>query len=104
MPDPRRLLILAPNWLGDAVMALPAVADLRRRYSAAHIAVAARPSVAPMFELSDLIDQVITLRWKGRVFDRFGFAADLWRLRDDRVDMAVLLPNSFAFAWAARQG
>ena len=24
------LLILAPNWLGDAVMALPAIADVRR--------------------------------------------------------------------------
>ena len=33
MPEPRRILVLAPNWLGDAVMALPAIADLRRRVS-----------------------------------------------------------------------
>jgi ADP-heptose:LPS heptosyltransferase len=26
----KRLVILAPNWLGDAVMALPAIADVRR--------------------------------------------------------------------------
>ena len=32
MPEPRRLLIVAPNWLGDAVMALPAIADLRRAF------------------------------------------------------------------------
>jgi ADP-heptose:LPS heptosyltransferase len=44
-----RLVVLAPNWLGDAVMALPAFADVRRHFRSAHIAVAARPPVAPMF-------------------------------------------------------
>ena len=37
-----RLVVIAPNWLGDAVMALPALADLRRHYPSAHLAVAAR--------------------------------------------------------------
>ena len=33
MSDPaRRVLVLAPNWLGDAVMALPAIADIRRAF------------------------------------------------------------------------
>ena len=36
MPEPRRLLVVAPNWLGDAVMALPAIADLRRAFPAGH--------------------------------------------------------------------
>jgi ADP-heptose:LPS heptosyltransferase len=35
-----RLVILAPNWLGDAVMALPAIADVRRVNADAHITVA----------------------------------------------------------------
>ena len=43
-----RLVILAPNWLGDAVMALPAIADVRRASKSASITIAARASVAPI--------------------------------------------------------
>jgi heptosyltransferase-2 len=103
MGDPARLVVLSPNWLGDAVMALPAVADLRRRYPVAQLAVAARGSVAPMFELASGVDAVITLRWKGRLFDRAGLRADAAALRDAAFDAAVLLPNSLASAWLVRQ-
>src|SRR5688572_1029990 len=103
MPDPARLVVLSPNWLGDAVMALPAIADLRRRFATAHLAVAARASVAPMFEMAPGVDAVVTLRWKGRVFDRAGLHADAGALRDQRFDAAVLLPNSLASAWLVRQ-
>ncbi|HEX5631686.1 MAG TPA: glycosyltransferase family 9 protein, partial [Gemmatimonadales bacterium] len=102
MADPARLVVLSPNWLGDAVMALPAVADLRRRFPRAHLAVAARGSVAPMFELTPGVDAVVTLGWKGRVFDRAGLRADAGRLRDASFDAAVLLPNSMASAWLVR--
>ena len=44
----KRLVILAPNWLGDAVMALPAIADVRRAAPAASITVAARPGGAAL--------------------------------------------------------
>jgi len=43
----KRLVILSPNWLGDAVMALPAIADVRRAAPDASITVAARPAIAP---------------------------------------------------------
>ena len=66
MPEPRRLLVLAPNWLGDAVMALPAIADLRRAFPAAHLAVAARASVAAVFDLVPGVNEVITLEWTGQ--------------------------------------
>jgi hypothetical protein len=102
MADPSRIVVLAPNWLGDAVMALPALADLRRRFPAAHLAVAARASVAPMFELAHGLDAGLTLRWKGRVLDRAGLRADTAALRDAGFDAAVLLPNSMASAWLVR--
>ena len=57
-----RLVILAPNWLGDAVMALPAIADVRRAAPGTHIAVAARPPVAPMFTL---VPAVATYLFRG---------------------------------------
>ncbi len=45
-----RLVIRAPNWLGDAVMALPAMGALRAAFPAAHVAVAAIPAIAPLFD------------------------------------------------------
>ncbi len=42
----KRLVIRAPNWLGDVVMALPAMAAVRARFADAHVAVAAIPSIA----------------------------------------------------------
>jgi heptosyltransferase-2 len=102
-PDPSRLVVLAPNWLGDAVMALPAIADLRRRFPSAHIAVAARASVAPMFELAEDVSSVITLRWRGRLLRRDGLPDDVATLRQGAFDAALLLPNSLASAWLVRQ-
>jgi heptosyltransferase-2 len=103
MADPARIVVLSPNWLGDAVMALPAIADLRRRFAASHLAVAARASVAPAFELAPGVDAIVPLRWKGRVLDRAALRADAAVLRGGRFDAAVLLPNSMASAWLVRQ-
>jgi heptosyltransferase-2 len=91
----RRLLVFAPNWLGDAVMALPAIADVRRAWPGAAIDVAARPSVAPLFTLVPDVNEVRTLG-KGR--------AAAASLRDGRYEAALLLPNSFnvaRLAWSA---
>ena len=40
VPQMSHMVILAPNWLGDAVMALPAIADVRRELPGASIAIA----------------------------------------------------------------
>ena len=58
-----RLVIRAPNWLGDAVMALPAMGAVRATFAGAHLAVAAIPSIAPLFdeETSARPDSVIVL-------------------------------------------
>jgi hypothetical protein len=66
MREPRRLFVMSPNWLGDAVMALPAIADLRRAWPTAHLVVAARASVAAMFERVPGVDEVLTLTWTGK--------------------------------------
>jgi heptosyltransferase-2 len=92
----KRLLVFAPNWLGDAVMALPAIADMRRSAPGAAIDVAARPSIAPLFSLVDGIREVVVLRQPSTVTR--DFAADL---RDRSYDAALLLPNSFQSALTA---
>ena len=49
-PTVSRLAVIAPNWLGDAVMALPAIADIRRASPDASLTIAARPNIAPVFQ------------------------------------------------------
>jgi heptosyltransferase-2 len=93
-----RIAVIAPNWLGDAVMALPALADLRRHFSAAHIAVAARPAVAPMYSMVGGVDQVITLPGGGGLRAWTGWRADVRALAAASFDIAILFPNSYGTA------
>ena len=89
-----RLLIFAPNWLGDAVMALPAIAQVARAMPSATVDVAARPSVAPLFSMVDGVRQTIVLA-RGR--------GDAETIRTGGYAAALLLPNSFNVAHLARQ-
>jgi heptosyltransferase-2 len=102
MSDPARVLIVAPNWLGDAVMALPALADVRRRFPSARLTIAARRSVLDVFRLVPFVDAVLALEWSGRWWQRSRLLGDAARLREAGVELAILLPNSFASAWLVR--
>ena len=102
-PDPITFLVVAPNWLGDAVMALPAIADVRAHAGAGRLIVAARPGIADLFRLVPGVHQVVELGWKGRWLRRADFRADAVRLADCGADVALLLPNSFATALLVKQ-
>jgi heptosyltransferase II len=93
--DSQAVVVRAPNWLGDAVMALPAMAALRQAFRDRSLLVAARPSIAPLFEeiTSAAPDGVLTV-----VRD-----SEAATLRSANADLAILLPNSFRSAWVARR-
>jgi heptosyltransferase-2 len=103
MSEPGSVLVVAPNWLGDAVMALPAIADVRRQFPSSRLVVAARRAVVGLFRLVPAVDAAVTLRWSGRWWQYRLLAADAERLRKGGFDLAVLLPNSFAAAWLVRR-
>jgi heptosyltransferase-2 len=88
-----QLVVLAPNWLGDAVMALPAIADLIRASPDAVVDLAARPAIAPLVPLVPRIGTAVVLGNR-----RESIAA----VAGGRYDAALLLPNSFHTAWVAR--
>lgn len=100
MSDPKRILVVQPNWVGDAVMATPMLRALRQRFPDAHISYLLRRYVKPIYTGMPWADKLITYRTgrtrakagKGRFFD---LAA---RLRAGRFDVAILLPNSFRSA------
>src|SRR5437899_7493039 len=54
-----KILIRATNWVGDAVMSLPALAAIRSRFPEAEIVVLARPWVADLYAGQSSIDRVI---------------------------------------------
>jgi heptosyltransferase-2 len=102
---PERLVVIAPNWLGDAVMALPLIDDLRKHWPRAHLAVAARAPVAPLFALVPGVNGVVLLRGGGGVPAIRSLTENAATLRRERFDAALLLPNSFLSAWVvARAG
>ncbi len=90
MPPISRLLIRAPNWLGDVMLSLPAVRDLRRSFPAARLEVLARGSVADLYRAVPEVDAV---RESG------GHRRDVATIRG-AFDAAVVLPNSFGSALA----
>jgi lipopolysaccharide heptosyltransferase II len=89
-----RLVILAPNWLGDAVMALPAITDVRRALPRVEITAAARPSIAPLFSLVPEIDRTAVIDVRQRRGTPGG------ELAPHGFDAALLLPNSIRTALA----
>lgn len=101
MIGPRRLVVLAPNWLGDAVMALPLLADLRRAWPETVLVVAARPSVAPLFGMVPGVADTITFDGTSGWRTLRAVKQNAARLADGRFDAALLLPNSFQSAWLA---
>ena len=90
-----RLIVRAPNWLGDAVMALPALAAVRRAYAGRTMILAATDAVAPLFaeRTPAAPDEILTV-------DR---AREVEQLRAARGDALLLLTNSFGSAWTARR-
>src|ERR1039458_3054847 len=87
-----KVLVRATNWLGDAVMSLPAIRTIRQVFPHAHLTVLARPSVAGLYARESAIDRVIPYPALKGLGARREFAAGL---RAERFDGAILLPNSF---------
>jgi hypothetical protein len=98
----KRTLVIAPQWIGDAVMAEPLLATLAE--GGDRLTVAALPWVAPVFSAMAEVAEIVELPFAHGRLDwaaRRRVAAQ-WR---DRFDVAYVLPNSFKSAlvpWLAR--
>ncbi len=95
---PRRLLIVMPSWLGDAVMATPALRLARDRLPGTFIGVLARPGIDEVIEGSNFIDEIHVDRAEGMMGPKRVAA----KLRLRRYDAALLLTNSFSTALITR--
>jgi heptosyltransferase-2 len=95
---PLRLLVVLPNWVGDLVMATPALRLLRQSLRGSFIGGLCRPGGDEILEGLDLLDEVHVERGGG-VFGPKFIAA---RIRPRMYDTALLLTNSFSTALVAR--
>ena len=102
-----KLAVFLPNWVGDAVMATPALRAIRSRFCEAECVAVLRPPIGDVLAGTSLVDRVIThdLR-SGDPWKRGPRLA--MRLRAEAFDVAVLFPNSFhtallAFAAGAKR-
>ena len=96
-----RILVRATNWVGDAVMCVPALASLRTRYPKAHIAALARPWVAGLYG-KELIDELIPYT-AAKGWKELGAKRSLaHQLRQQKFDAAILFQNAFEAAALVR--
>lgn len=103
MAEPSRILVVLPNWVGDAIMAGPALRALRQLYPSAHIACLTRRYVKPVLTGMPWMNRLLTYRTRGeRRRTGRGLLNLAARLRAGRFDTAVLLPNSFKMALLCR--
>ncbi len=98
----RRILVRATNWVGDAVMSIPALQALREKFPSAEISILARPWVASLYGREPFCDELIPYEtpkgWSG-VPKKWEVARNL---RKRHFDCAILLQNAFESAALAR--
>ncbi len=96
-----RIVVRGTNWVGDAVMTIPALRSVRRLFTNAHITMVSKSSAADIFIDADFVDEVL-------VYDRAGLGSMWaqtreWRRR--KFDLGILFQNAFeaaAMAFLAR--
>jgi heptosyltransferase-2 len=89
---PFRILVRSSNWLGDAVMSVPAVRAIKNGRPDAHVTIAAAVKIAPMWKLIPEVDAIIPLPE--------GSLPSVVRLLKQQIpfDVAILFPNSLRVA------
>jgi heptosyltransferase II len=88
------ILIRATNWVGDAVMCLPALHAIRDRFPEAHITILAKSWVADLYAQESFTNQIL-------ICDSKPWWSVAQELRRHRFDCAILLQNAFGAAWVA---
>ncbi len=97
--ETRRILIILPSWVGDLVLATPALEAIRARFPSAHIIGLLKPGLSDVVSGSPWFDE--ELYWDepaGKATGKSGLFRLAGRLRREPIDLAVAFPNSFRSA------
>ena len=93
-----KILVHCPSWVGDLVMATPALRTIRENNPASHIALMVRPQIREVIEGLPYFDEIIEYdskslhrKWKEKFFISR-------KLKKSGFSLAIILPNSFSSA------
>ncbi len=95
---PKNILVRVPNWIGDAVMCLPALTDLRECFTQAGITILARPIIADLLREQCGINDVVVYHHKTEHRGLLGILKLSCVIRQKAFDAAVLFQNAFEAA------
>ena len=112
MLQPENIAVVLPNWIGDVVMATPALRALRMHFHGARITYIGLPTALELLDGGDpstggddkQADSAL-IDGRGQRPGWMNFLSLVRRIRSERFDLAVLLPNSFRSAllcWMGR--
>ncbi len=86
----KKVLIIAPNWIGDAVLSLPAIACIRELFPASSVTILGLPHICELFKESPYADE--------RMIYSGSLLSTVSDIKKSGFDLAILLPNSFRTA------
>ena len=93
------IAVFLPNWIGDVVMATPALRAIRQRFAGARIVGVGKPYVAGVLDGAPWLDERLFLDRRGPWSVRWPAVA--WVLRREKIDLAILFANTFRSALVA---
>ncbi len=97
---PKSIVVRGTNWVGDAVMSIPALRELRRIFPESKLTLHTRSWAEGIFRDADFLDEILTFdKTDSKISDTFSNAK---KLKENQFDLAVLFPNSFESALVAK--
>lgn len=100
-----RILLRIPNWVGDTVMATPAIGAVRENFPDSTIAVLTRPWASPLMKNHPAVDQVLLFRKGNGFLSRMAkVIRTAGQIRRMNFDLAILFQNAFEAALLAYLG
>jgi len=91
----KKILMRGPNWVGDSVLAIPAMKAMRASFPDAEITLLVRPWVAGVYKAAPFIDHLWSEPRPSSLSDWIRLTGGI---RKSHFDLALLFPNSFESA------
>lgn len=97
-----KIVVRGTNWIGDAVMTIPALRELRRIFPNAQISLHTRSWAKGIFQDAKFIDEILTFEKDKNSLKTVKNQAKIWR--EKNFDLCILFTNSFQTALLSRLG
>ncbi|MGK5594458.1 MAG: lipopolysaccharide heptosyltransferase II [Parachlamydiaceae bacterium] len=99
MLQPKNVIVKMPNWIGDAVMATPILADLKQFWKQSKLTAMCQANIAKLIECDPNVDEILSYSkpsgWSHRIWHRDAVTP----LQRGHYDLGILLTNSFSSAF-----